>query len=249
MIRRSRAGVNRAAARRPTVTRRRRRVPAPARRRRRCRSRARAASACRSAAAGSRNVISSKWALKSRRNDSSRSSSPCAVWASSSSPFRKTPIARAPVLSQSRRVMRRPSGRIHHTSGSCSPCPPKKRVRRNTGCGGRSSISRSVNSSSSMSQRIPVEPRELVVLAPRVVVAVLRAAQLVAAEQHRHALREQQRRQEVALLARAQRVDRGIVGRPFDAAVPRAVVVGAVVVVLAVRLVVLVVVRDEIARA
>ena len=80
---------------------------------------------------------------------------------------------------------------------------------------------------------LPVEPGDLVVLAPGVVVAALRAAELVAAEQHRHALREEQRGQEVALLARAQRVDLRVVGLALDAAVPGAVVVGAVAVVLA----------------
>ena len=199
--------------------------------------------------AGSRNVMSSKCALKSSRNESSRTSSPV-PWSprASSSPFRNTPIARDSVLSQSRRVMRRPSGRIHHTSGSCSPLPSKNFVRRNTGCARRSSISCRVNASSSVVALVPVEPRDLVVLAPRVVVAALRAAPLVAAEQHRHALREQQRREEVPLLARAQRVDRRIVGRPLGPAVPRAVVVGAVLVALAVRLVVLLVVRDEVAQ-
>ena len=95
---------------------------------------------------------------------------------------------------------------------------------------------------------LPVEPGELVVLAPRVVVAVLRAAELVAPEQHRHALREQQRRQEVAHLPQPQLADLRIVRRPLDAVVPRAVVVAAVVVALAVRLVVLLVVRDEVAQ-
>ena len=47
---------------------------------------------------------------------------------------------------------------------------------------------------------------------------------------------------------RAERDARRVVGRPFDAAVPRAVVALAVAVVLAVRLVVLVVVRDEVAQ-
>src|SRR5712671_6936833 len=79
---------------------------------------------------------------------------------------------------------------------------------------------------------LPVEPRDLVVLAPRIVVATLRASPLVPAEQHRHALREEERRQEVSLLPRAQLIDLRIVGRPFDAAVPRAVVVGAVLAVL-----------------
>ena len=88
----------------------------------------------------------------------------------------------------------------------------------------------------------PLEPGDLVVLAPGVVVAVLGAAELVAAEQHRHALREEQRGEEVALLAPAQLDDLGVVGLALDAAVPRAVVVGAVAVVLAVGLVVLLVV-------
>ena len=71
---------------------------------------------------------------------------------------------------------------------------------------------------------------------------------LVAAEQHRRALRQQQRGEEVALLARAQLDDRRVVGRALDAEVPGAVVVGAVAVVLQVRLVVLLVVGDEVAQ-
>ena len=77
---------------------------------------------------------------------------------------------------------------------------------------------------------------------------MLRAAELVAAEDHRHALRQQQRRQQVALLTGAQLVDLGIVGRSLGAAVPAAVVALAVAVVLAVRLVVLLVVADEVAQ-
>ncbi len=94
----------------------------------------------------------------------------------------------------------------------------------------------------------PTQPRQLVVLAPRVVVAVLRAAELVAPQDHRHALRQEQRGQEVALLAPAQGEDLRIVGRPFDAAVPRPVVVGPVLVALLIGLVVLLVVGDEVAQ-
>src|SRR5581483_6343194 len=94
---------------------------------------------------------------------------------------------------------------------------------------------------------LPVEPGELVVLAPRVVVAVLRSPDLVAAEKHRHALREQERREEVALLPRSYRTDGRIVGLALRSVVPRAVVVGAVVVPFSVRVVVLLVVRDEVA--
>ncbi len=66
----------------------------------------------------------------------------------------------------------------------------------------------------------PVHPADLVVLAVRVVVAPLRAAELVARQQHRRALRQQQQGEEVARLPRAQGEHGRIVGRPFDAAVP-----------------------------
>ena len=63
-----------------------------------------------------------------------------------------------------------------------------------------------------------------------------------------HAEREQRHGQQVLHLAVAQRFDLRIVGRPLDAAVPAAIVVGAVAVVLAVGLVVLAVVRHEIVQ-
>ena len=93
---------------------------------------------------------------------------------------------------------------------------------------------------------LPVEPGDLVVLAPGVVAAALRAAHLVAAEQHRRALGEDQRGEEVAALALAGGHDGGVVGRPLDAHVPGAVVVRPVLVVLEVGLVVLLVVGDEV---
>src|SRR5439155_26283118 len=66
----------------------------------------------------------------------------------------------------------------------------------------------------------PANPAQLVVLAVRVVVAALRAPQLVAGEQYPHALRQEQRREEIPLLLRAQREHVGIVGRAPDAAIP-----------------------------
>src|SRR6516165_6963829 len=92
----------------------------------------------------------------------------------------------------------------------------------------------------------PVEPADVVVLAVRVVVALLGAAYLVAHEDHGHALRQHQDGGEVLDLAVAQRVNGGIVGRPLGAAVPRKVVVVAVAVALAVGLVVLAVVGHQV---
>ncbi len=94
----------------------------------------------------------------------------------------------------------------------------------------------------------PVDPGDLVVLAVAVVVAALGASQLVAVADHRHALRDEHRGDEVALLLCAQRQHLRVVGRALDAAVPRAVVALAVVVVVLVVLVVLLVVGDEVAQ-
>ena len=92
----------------------------------------------------------------------------------------------------------------------------------------------------------PVEPARLVVLAVGVVVAALRAAHLVAHQQHRRAERQQVDRQQVARLAAAQGEHVGVVGGALGAAVPAQVVVGAVAVVFAVGLVVLAVVRHQV---
>ena len=94
----------------------------------------------------------------------------------------------------------------------------------------------------------PVDPGDLVVLAVGVVVAALGAAALVAGGDHRHAVGQAERRHQVRGLPPAQRDDLRVVGLALDAVVPRPVVVGAVAVVLAVGLVVLLVVADQVAQ-
>ena len=132
---------------------------------------------------------------------------------------------------------------------------PRRPARRGSSCGAASSgSSRRSRSAPATKARnaprarlgAPVHPGELVVLAVGVVVALLGAAVLVAHQQHRHALADDQRRHREAPHPVAQREDRRVVGRALDAAVPRAVVVVAVAVVLAVRLVVLLVVGVEV---
>ena len=92
---------------------------------------------------------------------------------------------------------------------ACS-APLRKVSRRNSGCARRNCASPRTNCSSESSALSagPVDPADLVVLAVGVVVALLRAIQLVAGQQHGHALREEQRGQQVAHLAAAQRDDR-----------------------------------------
>jgi hypothetical protein len=86
---------------------------------------------------------------------------------------------------------------------------------------------------------LPVEPGKLVVLTVGIVVATLRMAEFVTVPHHGDALAHQEGRYQRAPAALAYLEDRRVVGRAFRAAVPRAVVVSSVVVVLAVRLVVL----------
>ena len=97
--------------------------------------------------------------------------------------------------------------------------------------------------------RRPVEPRGRVVLAVGVVVAALGTPALVAGHQHRRAGRQQQRRRAgCAPAAAAASSTSGGRRVALDPAVVRAVVVGAVAVVLAVGLVVLVLVGDQVAH-
>ena len=103
-----------------------------------------------------------------------------------------------------------PSARSQVMSLTSEPCrrrPWKNRRRCRAGC----AMAQRRDAASEREQRLlplvelPVVPANAVVLAVGVVVPALRAAHLVAAADHRHALREQQRGQEVALLALAQR--------------------------------------------
>src|SRR6266487_5211918 len=93
---------------------------------------------------------------------------------------------------------------------------------------------------------VPVHPGDLVVLAVAIVVALLGPPHLVPRQHHRDALRAEQCGQEIPLLPGPQAQDRRIGRGSLGTAVPRPVVVGAVGVAFAVRLVVLAVVAHQI---
>ena len=95
----------------------------------------------------------------------------------------------------------------------------------------------------------PVKPTDLVVLTISIVVAVLCPTPLISAAEHRHALGKKQCREKIAALPVAQIVDLRIVGRTFNAAIPRLIIVVAVAVFVVVRLVVFFVVADQIGQA
>src|ERR1700724_3375838 len=97
-----------------------------------------------------------------------------------------------------------------------------------------------------LSDERPVKPTALVVLAIGVVVTLLGAPHFVTHQNHRQTQREHRHSQKVLHLPISQTLYHSIIGWPFDSAIPASVVVGAVPVVLAVRLVVLLVVGDEV---
>ena len=84
----------------------------------------------------------------------------------------------------------------------------------------------------------PVPPGGLVVLAIGIVVAALRASELVAGEQHRRAVGKQDGCEHCPLNARADFQNRGIRGLTLNAPVGRIVLAMAVPVVLTVRFIV-----------
>src|SRR5579864_1122218 len=94
--------------------------------------------------------------------------------------------------------------------------------------------------------KIPVEPADLVVLAVGIVVAALRAPDLVSSKKHGNALAAKQRGQEISLLALAAAQDGGILRWSFNAQIPGVIIVGPILVRFAVGLVVLVVVADQV---
>src|SRR5205085_2396604 len=95
---------------------------------------------------------------------------------------------------------------------------------------------------------LPFQPGDFVVQAIGVVVAALRVTKFVTGEQHRYTERQQQRREQVALLLVAQADDRGIVCWSLDPAIPAEIRVVPVAVLFTVGLVVLFVVADEVVQ-
>src|SRR5581483_11705059 len=99
-----------------------------------------------------------------------------------------------------------------------------------------------------LAEILPADPADLIVLAIGIVVAGLRVGDLVAGEDQRQALRQQQCGERILAKLPAQRDDIGIVGRSLMTAIIAVIVVGAVAIVLAVGLVVLLVVAEQIGQ-
>ena len=94
--------------------------------------------------------------------------------------------------------------------------------------------------------QVPVKPTGFIVLAVGVVVPALAAPRFVAHQQHGHAQRKEGHGQKVLNLTLAQLFDGGVVAGAFHPAVPTPVIIGAVAIVFAVRLVVLLVIGHQV---
>src|ERR1035438_3965396 len=97
-----------------------------------------------------------------------------------------------------------------------------------------------------LAQQVPIEPTQVVVLAVGVVVAALATPHLVAHDKHGHTAGQHQSSEKVLHLPVTKTLDYGVVRRTFHAAVPASVLLRSVPVVLAILLIVLVVVGDDI---
>src|SRR5260370_31092084 len=94
--------------------------------------------------------------------------------------------------------------------------------------------------------QLPIEPANLVILAISIVVSLLRPPDLISAQEHRNASREEQNRRKILDLQLAQRLNVGIVRCSLDATIPAQIIVDAIPVILAVGLVVLVIVGNQV---
>src|SRR4249920_3318602 len=97
-------------------------------------------------------------------------------------------------------------------------------------------------------EKAPIEPADGVILAIRVVVAELGPPHLVAHHEHRNTEGQEGDSQEVLHLPISELLDCGLVGWAFPTAIPAAVVVRTIAIVLTIRLVVLSVVRYQIVK-
>jgi hypothetical protein len=86
--------------------------------------------------------------------------------------------------------------------------------------------------------QLPIEPSEFVVVAIGIVIALLRAPDLVAHQYHGHPHREYGGGKKILNLPVSKFLYCSVIGRPFDAPVAAAVVVFTIAAFLAIRLVV-----------
>jgi len=94
----------------------------------------------------------------------------------------------------------------------------------------------------------PIEPTGLVVLTVRVIVTVLRAPHFVAHQDHGQAQRKHRTCQEVLHLPVPQVLHGSVISWALNAAVPASIVIRAVAVAFAIRLIVLQVIGDQVIK-
>ena len=94
----------------------------------------------------------------------------------------------------------------------------------------------------------PVKPAHLFILAVSIIVAALGSATLVAAEQHGNSSRDKQGQYKILNQSVPHPFDDGIVARPFHAAIVAVVGIGSIAVVLAIFVIVLLLVADQIVQ-
>ena len=189
-------------------------------------------------------------AFSNKSNVSPEAERPLMSTSSAAWPNRSIPMLRRSVALQSSAVISVPSGLIQVTSFVCRPAgawpvksaPTQDRVALHHG----DEIADEVVHVPTGLAYLPIEPAQLAVLAVCVVIAVLGSPDLVAAEEHGHALGEEQGREHVPFHAVPGTLDPHLVRGSLDAPVRAVVCVRAVVVLLGVGLIVPLLVADQV---
>ena len=119
--------------------------------------------------------------------------------------------------------------------------PPKDRLR----LAQAQQLAGKIEEGALFSGEIPIEPGHRRILAIGIVIAVLRLAEFITGQQHRHALGKEERGEEIALLPRPQGVDACVGCWALEAAVPTLIIVRPVAIFFAVGFVMLVVVSSQ----
>ena len=97
-----------------------------------------------------------------------------------------------------------------------------------------------------LAQQAPIDPRDLVILTVRIVVALLRAPEFISGQQHGRALRKQQQRDRVFHRTGAHSLHLGVGSRALHAVVAAIARRVAISVVLAVSVIVALIVGDQV---
>ena len=99
-----------------------------------------------------------------------------------------------------------------------------------------------------MSVSLPMEPAQRIILAVRIIIALLRTPHLIAHQQHGNTLRQGQHAQKIALLNQSGMQDRELIAGPFHTVITTVIIMTPVTIILTVGVVMLVLIAHQVLK-